>query len=319
MSVTSPESSLEIELIAFTLTIVDGSTGQKTSGSSSSRTSRSDLPISPCNLGVTTPLAKGDPSLSLGTSSMTLLQLTAAYAGVAANRFPVVPSALSVDEESWVDWLLNRPKSLSSNTHHDIERLLNSAVVRGTGRAAMLDRPSYGKTGTSQDNRDAVFVGYAGDLVVGVWIGKDDNSPLQGVSGGGTPALIWRDFMRQALRESAAPQRKANPSGPVQPLDLPRARDMPLGSADRIGIDDGQAVITIDLDGQPVDVRIGRDGMQIEGDLIDKVARSAREARDRSLQRAREEGLDALREGRDRAIETGRQFEEEARRRADEP
>lgn len=271
------------------------------------------------DLGVTTPLAKGDPSLSLGTSSMTLLELTAAYAGVAANRFPVVPSALAVEEEGWVDWLLHRPKSLSAQNHHDIERLLNSAVVRGTGRAALLDQPTYGKTGTSQDNRDAIFIGYVGDLVVGVWIGKDDNSPLQGVSGGGAPALIWRDFMRQALRESAAPQRRVDPRGPVQPLDLPRAREMPLGSAERIRIGDGQAVITIELDGQPVDVRLGRDGIQIEGDLIDKVASSAREVRNRSLRRAQEEGLDALQDARERAIETRRQFEEEARRRADEP
>ena len=59
--------------------------------------------------------------------------------------------------------------------------------------------PTFGKTGTTSDYRDAFFVGFAGDLVVGVWIGNDDNSPLPGTSGGGAPARIWRAFMAEAL------------------------------------------------------------------------------------------------------------------------
>ena len=77
----------------------------------------------------------------------------------------------------------------------------------------MLRGPNHGKTGTSQDSRDALFVGYAGDLVVGVWIGNDDNSPLSGISGGGLPARIWRDFMRQALGEASVPRRRGSASG----------------------------------------------------------------------------------------------------------
>ena len=74
----------------------------------------------------------------------------------------------------------------------------------GTGRAAVLKVPTFGKTGTSQDNRDAVFVGFAGDLVVGVWVGRDDNKPA-GLTGGGAPARIWRDFMGQALNIAPPP------------------------------------------------------------------------------------------------------------------
>jgi len=59
--------------------------------------------------------------------------------------------------------------------------------------------PSFGKTGTSQDNRDALFIGFAGDLVVGVWVGRDDNSSLGNVSGGTLPAQIWRSFMASAV------------------------------------------------------------------------------------------------------------------------
>src|SRR3546814_18126523 len=96
--------------------------------------------------------------------------------------------------------------------------MLRATVNRGTGRAAMLSVPNFGKTGTSQDHRDALFIGYAGDLVVGVWVGNDDNSPLAGVTGGGLPARIWRDFMRQALRDarSTPPADLPDPQAPVR-------------------------------------------------------------------------------------------------------
>jgi membrane peptidoglycan carboxypeptidase len=76
--------------------------------------------------------------------------------------------------------------------------LLSSVVRNGTGRAAQLDLPVAGKTGTSQDYRDAWFVGFTPDLVVGVWVGNDDNSPMKGVTGGSLPATIWQDFVKSA-------------------------------------------------------------------------------------------------------------------------
>ena len=78
--------------------------------------------------------------------------------------------------------------------------LLYAAANNGTGRRAALAVPTFGKTGTSQDNRDALFVGFAGNLVVGVWVGRDDDKPLgRKVSGGTVPAQIWRNFMIPAL------------------------------------------------------------------------------------------------------------------------
>ncbi|WP_340586757.1 transglycosylase domain-containing protein [Erythrobacter alti] len=213
-------------------------------------------------LGVTSPLPDGDPSLALGTSTMTLLELTAAYAGVAANGFPVEPRAFPIAEEGWFDWLWNGRGSLGNRDHADIEELLRSAINDGTGRAATLSIANYGKTGTSQDNRDALFVGYAGDLVVGVWIGNDDNSPLNGISGGGLPARIWSQFMRGALGAEAAPPKPTpspDPSGPVEPLDVPDLDDIPLGDGRRLIIRDGQAIIVTDVEGVPVEVGV-RDG-----------------------------------------------------------
>jgi penicillin-binding protein 1A len=83
-------------------------------------------------------------------------------------------------------------------------RLLETVIRNGTGSSARLPVRAYGKTGTTQNHRDALFVGFAGDLVVGVWVGNDDNTPMRGVSGRGLPAQIWREFMRAALERDGA-------------------------------------------------------------------------------------------------------------------
>ncbi len=113
---------------------------------------------------------------------MTLLELTAAYAGVAANAFPGRAARLHRGGAGLVRLAVGFGK-----------RSVSSARARGDGGDCCAARstaapggrrcstsPNFGKTGTSQDNRDALFVGYAGDLVVGVWIGNDDNTPLNG-------------------------------------------------------------------------------------------------------------------------------------------
>jgi penicillin-binding protein 1A len=208
------------------------------------------------DLGVRSPLKEGDPSLALGTSEMTLMELTAAFAGVAGNSYPVKPTAFVTEQPRLARELVRRKDSLSEDEHAAIEQMLRQAVNRGTGRAAMLSGPNFGKTGTSQDNRDALFVGYAGGLVVGVWVGNDDNTPLHGVYGGGAPARIWRDFMQQALGERAAPTRprpSPNPSGPVEQLDIPELGDMGLGEDADVDIDEDGATISGEIDGQPID------------------------------------------------------------------
>ncbi|MCB5424897.1 penicillin-binding protein [Altererythrobacter sp. CC-YST694] len=221
------------------------------------------------DLGVTSPLAEGDPSLALGTSSMTLLELTAAYAGVAGNAFPVKPRAVKAEEAGWFDWLWNSQQHLSSREQEGIEEMLRATINRGTGRAAMLNVPNFGKTGTSQDNRDALFVGYAGDLVVGVWVGNDDNTPLGGVHGGGLPARIWKDFISQALGPKVVPaKRKAtpqpDPSGPVQPLDVPEGAEIPIGTdGTNLRVKQGEAVLSTQVNGMPVDVRLTNDGLTV--------------------------------------------------------
>ena len=72
--------------------------------------------------------------------------------------------------------------------------LLKAVVTEGTGKKAALPAAA-GKTGTSQDFRDAWFIGYRGNITVGIWMGNDDASPMNGVTGGGLPAELWRSFM----------------------------------------------------------------------------------------------------------------------------
>lgn len=208
-------------------------------------------------LGVSSPLAMGDPSLALGTSSMTLLELTAAYASIAAKSYPVVPRAFAKEELGWFENLVSGPTSFASDEHEDIERMLRAAVNRGTGRAARLPQANFGKTGTSQNSRDALFVGYAGDLVVAVWIGNDDNTPLAGMTGGGLPARIWHDFMVEALGQTKRPARApTNPRGPVQPQDIPDIGAIPVGETTQVGIEDGDAVISTEINGARIDLRL---------------------------------------------------------------
>ena len=241
------------------------------------------------SFGITAPLPPGDPSMALGTASVSLIELTSAYAGVAGNRFPVKPTAFPAEEEGWFDGILGKRHSLSGRVHEDIEKMLRAAINRGTGRAAMLKAPNFGKTGTSQENRDALFVGYAGNLVVGVWVGNDDNAPLKGVSGGSVPARIWRDFMREALGERAAPTPRADPSGPVQPLDLPDLGDIPLGDVGNLRFENGQAVISGQIDGNPIDLRIDNGGLKIDSDRLTEELGRARDEVQRDVQRSLEE------------------------------
>ncbi len=262
------------------------------------------------DLGVSSRLPKGDPSIALGTSTMTLLELTSAYAGVAGNAFPVEPHAFPMEERGWLDWLTSGEKSLSSRKHENLEQLLRAAINDGTGRAATLSGPNFGKTGTTQDNRDALFVGYAGDLVVGVWIGNDDNSPLEGISGGGLPARIWRDFMRAALAGTGnvLPERRPDPQGPVQPLDVPEIGDVPF----ELQIRNGEVVLSGEDGGIPLDIVLGEDGIRIDPERLERIIEQRADNRERKRER-QEDDRERARELREAAKELERQLEQAAR------
>ena len=183
------------------------------------------------DLGIASPLP-AVPSLPLGTADMNLLELTAAYGAVAAGKTPLKPwgiAGLGIEGQS-------RLQSMGApivDTHplqpyqQPLIDLLLEVVRHGTGRSAALDGFSAGKTGTAQDYRDAWFLGFNDELIVGVWVGNDDHSPMDRVTGGSLPAAIWKKFMTaatnvvaraeppaEATAEAPAPQR-AEPAAPA--------------------------------------------------------------------------------------------------------
>jgi penicillin-binding protein 1A len=174
------------------------------------------------DLGISTPLPNR-PSLALGTAGVSLLELTSAYAAVAGGRYPIVARGLPQGQPESGLGAFFRPRGLLDRGRDQAPMLdlLWEAANNGTGRRAALAIPTFGKTGTSQDNRDALFIGFAGDLVVGVWVGRDDNTSLGKVSGGTVPAQIWRNFMVSALAVDRRP-------GPPLPFQAPQRQPKPI-------------------------------------------------------------------------------------------
>jgi penicillin-binding protein 1A len=163
-------------------------------------------------LGITSDL-QPHPSLSLGTAGLSLIELTGAYAVFASGGLAATPYGIKTIRSREGDVLYARRvgatgsngRRVIADTHvammHD---MLGTVVSRGTGRGAAISRPAAGKTGTSQQFRDAWFIGYTGGgteagLVAGIWVGNDRSEPMDEVPGGRIPARIWRAFMEEAL------------------------------------------------------------------------------------------------------------------------
>ena len=153
-------------------------------------------------LGITSNI-RAHPSLALGTSEVTPIDMATAYAVIANGGFVVEPYAILEIRSGEGDLLYRRQPAenvriLSEVVVLRMLDLMEAVFEYGTGRRAKIDRPSAGKTGTSQDYRDAWFIGFTSDLVTSVWIGNDDGSPTASITGGGLPADIWSDYMLEA-------------------------------------------------------------------------------------------------------------------------
>ncbi len=153
-------------------------------------------------LGITSPLHQ-NPSIALGTADVTLLELTAAYAPFMNGGFGVIPHIITRVRTIDGTVIYRRSGSgpgrvIAPRQVRQMNTMLRAVVTGGTGRKARIGRPAAGKTGTSQGARDALFIGYTGNLIAGVWVGNDDGSPMKKITGGGLPALIWKDVMTRA-------------------------------------------------------------------------------------------------------------------------
>ena len=167
-------------------------------------------------LGITSPL-KRESGLALGASEVTLLEITSAYAAFANEGTGVWAYGVTEVKDSFDTVVYRRLGSgpglrMSPRMIADMNRMLGAVISYGTGRAANIGRPAYGKTGTNEDYRDAWFVGYSADYVAGVWLGNDDRTPMKRVTGGGLPAQLWHDVMIEAHK--GLPSRGVN-SAPI--------------------------------------------------------------------------------------------------------
>jgi penicillin-binding protein 1A len=154
-------------------------------------------------MGINSPLAP-NPSIALGTSEVTLVEMTGAYAPFANGGFAVMPHVIQKIRTAEGKVLFERSGSglgrvASLETVAMMNHMLQATVDEGTGsKAALAGWAAGGKTGTSQDYRDAWFVGYTSNLTAGVWVGNDSNAPMKKVFGGTLPAAIWSKFMTAA-------------------------------------------------------------------------------------------------------------------------
>jgi penicillin-binding protein 1A len=182
---------------------------------------------------------EANASIALGTSEVSLYELVSAYAPFANGGFAASPHVIARIRSTDGKTLYARtPTALGRIVDARYVAMMNAmmreTLASGTARSANLPGwQSAGKTGTSQDFRDAWFIGYTARLVTGIWLGNDDNSPTRRAAGGGLPVDIWSRFMQAALRgvppaplpglagvgwmASAAPQQQPSASAPPAP------------------------------------------------------------------------------------------------------
>lgn len=178
--------------LAKSLNLATINLAQQLSGKDIIRTAR--------RMGINTEM-QNTPSLALGTFEVTVLDMATAYTSIANGGYAVWPYTIE-EIYSRDGYQLYQRKSeeqiriLDKKAVQELTEMLEKVIKSGTGHRANIGRFAAGKTGTSQDNRDAWFVGFTDNLAAAVWLGNDDNSPMKGVYGSGLPATIWQKIMR---------------------------------------------------------------------------------------------------------------------------
>ncbi|PJK30954.1 transglycosylase domain-containing protein [Minwuia thermotolerans] len=177
------------------------------------------------------------PSVVLGTAEVNVLELAAAYAPIGNGGQGVLPHiVLRIEDENGQVLMRRRGggpgRVLAARDAARMAAMLQAVMTYGSGQGARIDRPAGGKTGTTQDNRDAWFVGITADMTAAVWVGNDNNAPMQSVTGSGLPARIWRDVMLAAHRGMPA---RPLPEAPGVLATLRDTVDPPARADDEAG------------------------------------------------------------------------------------
>ena len=197
-------------------------------------------------LGISSKL-EANASIALGTSEVSLTELVGAYAPFANGGFGISPHVVTRIRTLQGKVLYTRPDDrlgqvIEPRNVAMMNSMMRETLLSGTARKAEI--PGWmaaGKTGTSQDFRDAWFIGYTADLVTGVWLGNDDNSPTRKTTGGGLPVEVWTRFMKTAHQGLAAVPLPGSESGGLFAAIAPQTQTsapsgngpLPAGSGDR--------------------------------------------------------------------------------------
>ena len=158
--------------------------------------SRKDIIRTAKKMGISTPV-ENTPYLALGTFEVKVIDMATAYSAIANGGYATWPHAIKEIYTRDGYQLYQREadtenRILDAGAVKDLTKMLEKVISQGTGRRAKIPGFAAGKTGTTQDYRDAWFVGFTDEYVIAVWVGNDDNSPMKGVTGGTLPAEIWR-------------------------------------------------------------------------------------------------------------------------------
>lgn len=159
-------------------------------------------------MGILSEIDQDDPTISLGTTQVNLLELTSAYAVILNNGNAIIPhSIIQIKDKETNNIIYLRKASklsqiLTENEVNQMREMMFEVLNSGTGQNAKIEDLMYkgaryigGKTGTSQNYSDAWFIGYANDIIIGIWIGNDDNTSMGKIAGGTLPAILWKEIV----------------------------------------------------------------------------------------------------------------------------
>ena len=203
--------------------------------------------------GITSPM-QANASLALGTAEVTPLELTAAYAVLANGGYRVEPYLVTRVDIAGKPIYTRAPpqpqRVLDPEVVRDLTAMMYGVVIGGTGgNASLRGREAAGKTGTTQDSKDAWFVGFTTDYVAAAWVGNDDAKPTRNVTGGSLPAYIWRDTMLAAHK--GLPFKPLDKSVKPPEAELLMVSDVTWGGVDEEALARSPEVSEVEPEQQP--------------------------------------------------------------------
>ncbi len=212
--------------------------------------------------GISTSISTG-PAMVLGSSETRVIEMTRAFASIAAKGRSVTPYAISKVTTIDGDVIYQHKASSGAQLVQPyvaagVTDLMQSAVAAGSGRAAQIGRPAAGKTGTTSSNKDGWFLGFSSGLTTGVWMGRDDARAVGNLQGGNAPATAWGSYMRVAVAGRPVENFATDVTFPE------RLEEMTLGP-------DGEE-IQLDENGQPIEEELPPEDSPVPDEAIEPEA-----------------------------------------------